>query len=167
MQTAAQIKLLQRMPIFGAIRDDALEFIVDQTRSVAVRAGTYFFREEDEALSMFVLETGRVAILKNWLGEELLVRELGPGDCFGEMALMDLLPRSASVRALEDCLALELLPSTLLALYERDMEQFTLIQMNMGREVCRRLRATDEILFQFRMGAAPAHEQAERAFGAT
>ena len=116
MQTAAQIKLLQRMPIFGAIRDDALEFIVDQTRSVGVRAGAYFFREKDEALSMFVIETGRVAVLKNWLGEELLVRELGPGDCFGEMALMDLLPRSASVRALEDCLALELLPSTLLAL---------------------------------------------------
>ena len=45
------------------------------------------------------------------------------------------------------------------------MEQFTLIQMNMGREVCRRLRATDEILFQFRMGAPPAH--AEQAFGAT
>jgi len=165
MQMAARIELLQRMPIFGAIRDDALEFIVDQTRTVSVKAGAYFFREGEPALSMFVIETGRVAVLKNWEGEELLVRELGPGDCFGEMALMDLMPRSASVLAREDCLALELLPDTLLALFQRDLEQFALIQMNLGREVCRRLRATDEIMFEMRMGGSPGRHAPD--FGAT
>jgi CRP-like cAMP-binding protein len=158
MQTAAHIELLQRMPIFGAIRDDALEFIVDRTRTVRVGRGVYFFRQNDPARSMFVLESGRVAVLRNWHGRELLIRPLEQGDCFGEMALMDLLPRSASVRAEADCSALEIVPDTLLALYERDIEQFALIQMNMGREVCRRLRETDELLFRAHMGesAAPA-----------
>ena len=159
MQTQARIELLQRMPIFGAIREDALEFIVDRTRSVFVRAEAFFFRENEPALSMFVLEAGRVAILKSWRGGELVVRELGQGDCFGEMALMDLLPRSASVRAEEDCSALELMPVTLHALFERDPEQFALIQMNMGREVCRRLRTTDELLFRALMGEALARSQ--------
>lgn len=168
MQTAARIELLHRMPIFGAIRDDALEFIVDRTLSVRVGAGAYFFREQEPARSMFVLESGRVAVLRNWQGRELLLRTLGQGDCFGEMALMDLMPRSASVRAETDCTALELLPDTLLALFERDAEQFALIQMNMGREVCRRLRETDELLFRARLGEAPAPAApAAHGFGST
>jgi CRP/FNR family cyclic AMP-dependent transcriptional regulator len=67
------------------------------------------------------------------------------------MALMDLQPRSASIRAMHDCSAIELSHDGLFGLYERDLEQFTMIQMNMGREVCRRLRLADEVLFRARM----------------
>jgi CRP-like cAMP-binding protein len=63
---------------------------------------------------------------------------------------MDLLPRSASVRALEDCRALQLSSATLLALYRRHPEQFTVIYMNIGREISRRLRVADDRLFQAR-----------------
>jgi CRP-like cAMP-binding protein len=70
------------------------------------------------------------------------------------MALMDFFPRSASVRAVADCQALALSPADLLRLFERDAEQFALIQMNMGREVSRRLRETDELLFRARMNEA-------------
>jgi len=66
------------------------------------------------------------------------------------------MPRSASVKAIEDCSAIELRPDHLMRLFERDVEQFALIQMNMGREVCRRLRATDERLFAAEMSAEPA-----------
>ena len=85
----------------------------------------------------------------------MLVRRFGPGDCFGEMALLDLYPRSASVRAEADCTAIELAPDNLLRLFEHDAEQFALIQMNIAREMSRRLRATDELLFRARMGDAP------------
>ena len=144
---ASRIDLLQQMPIFGAVREDALQLLLEGVASARVRAGAYFFREKDLAQSMFVLETGRVAVLKAWQGRELQLRLLGPGDCFGEMALLDLFPRSASVRAVEDCSAIELSPADLLRLFERDSEQFALIQMNIGREMCRRLRATDDLLF--------------------
>jgi CRP/FNR family transcriptional regulator, cyclic AMP receptor protein len=143
-----RLELLQRMPIFGAIRDDALLFLLAQAREVSVAAGAYFFREGDPAQSMFVLESGRVAVFKSWQGRDFVLQNLEPGDCFGEMALMDLCPRSASVRAQTDCVAIELGSGDLLRLFERDAEQFALIQMNMGREVCRRLRATDEVLFR-------------------
>ena len=150
---ATRIELMQGMPIFGAIREDVLNFLLEQARTVTVAAGDHFFREGDEALRMYVLECGRAAVLKGWHGRELLLRELHRGDCFGEMALMDLLPRSATVKALENCTAIELKPEDLLRLFERDIEQFALIQMNIGREVCRRLRATDELLFRAQMGA--------------
>jgi len=148
------IELLQRMPIFGALRADTVQFLLQHVRSVAVAAGEDFFRERDQADCLYVLESGRVAVLKTWQGDETLLRYLGRGDCFGEMALMDLFPRSATVRAVEDCKALALAPADLYRLFEHDAEQFALIQMNMGREVCRRLRETDEELFRARMAGA-------------
>jgi CRP/FNR family cyclic AMP-dependent transcriptional regulator len=152
---ATRIELLQGMPIFGAIREDVLRSLLDQAKVVAVPVGGYFFREGDDAQGMFVLEAGCAAVLKDWQGRKYKLHEFRRGDCFGEMALMDLMPRSASVKALEDCSAIELRPDHLMQLFERDVEQFALIQMNMGREVCRRLRATDERLFAVEMSAEP------------
>jgi CRP/FNR family transcriptional regulator, cyclic AMP receptor protein len=155
-----RIEMLQHMPVFGAISEDALRFLLERSRSLQVRAGAYFFHERDQASSMFVLNAGRASVLKSWQGRELLLHTLSAGDCFGEMALMDLQPRSASVRAEEDCEAMEFGCAELLQLFERDAEQFALIQMNIGREVCRRLRATDELLFRARMGNAPSVPEA-------
>ena len=150
-----RIDLLQRMPIFGAIREDMLRVLLEHARAVEVRPGDFFFREHDEADSMFVLEAGCVSVIKRWQGRDFVLHGLGAGDCFGEMALMDLLPRSASVRADEACRAIELAAADLLHLFEHDAEQLTLLQMNIGREVCRRLRAADELLVRARIGSAP------------
>ena len=72
----------------------------------------------------------------------------------GKMALMDLHPRSASVHAVDACRAIEIRPGDLYELYERDCAQFALIQMNMGREICRRLRAADDLMFAIDAGRA-------------
>jgi len=142
----ARIDLLQRMPVFGGIREDVLEFLVERCIPVTIARGRFFFREDDPADSMFVLEHGKVAVLKMRDGRQRLLRYLESGDCFGEMALMDLHPRSASVFAVEDCAAIEISAGHLQQVGERDLEQFALIQMNMGREVSRRLREADERL---------------------
>jgi CRP/FNR family cyclic AMP-dependent transcriptional regulator len=149
---AARIELMQQMPIFGAIDAAAIEFLLEPAPVVRVAAGDFFCREGDLADCMYVLESGRVTVSKSWEGHELLLRRLAQGDCFGEMALLDLFPRSASVRADEDCSAIRLTSDNLLRLFEHDAAQFALIQMNIGREISRRLRFTDELLFRARMG---------------
>jgi CRP-like cAMP-binding protein len=150
---ASRIAALQAMPIFGGIRADALAALVEGAATVAVAQGEFFFREGDKAESMFVLESGEVAILKHWADEQHLLGRLGAGDCFGEMALLDLFPRSASVLALAPCTAIELSTASLYRLYETRLEQFALIQMNIARELSRRLRAADERLFRTKIGA--------------
>ena len=147
-----RVELLQQMPIFGGIDDAALRFLLDPVPSISVPTGRFFFRERDPADCMYVLQSGRVAVLKDWAGREMLLRELGVGDCFGEMALLDLFPRSASVRALADCRAMALTPDHLYRLFEHNAEQFAMIQMNIGREMSRRLRESDEELFRITMG---------------
>jgi CRP-like cAMP-binding protein len=155
----ARIELLQRMPVFGGIRAEILRYLLETCPIVEVPAGESFFRERDPADAMFVLEKGRVAVLKSWKDEEYLLHGLETGDCFGEMALMDLMPRSASVRAIEPCRAIVVSAASLYRVYEKDLEQFTMIQMNMGREVSRRLREADERLFRARMGTPAVDAQ--------
>ena len=145
--SATRIQLLQEMAVFGAVRTDVLEFLLGLSRTAKVARGDYFFRQGDPGEVMFVLEAGAVEVLKGPAGQDgRVLRRLDTGDCFGEMALMDLAPRSASVRASEDCVAIEISTSDLMRIYERDIEQFVLIQMNMGRELSRRLREADERL---------------------
>jgi CRP/FNR family transcriptional regulator, cyclic AMP receptor protein len=149
-----RIALLQAMPIFGALRDDALECLLEGAPWVQRAAGQWFFREGDAAQAMYVIEQGTVEVRKRWDDRDWPLHRLHAGDCFGEMALMDYFPRSASVCAVESCRAIEIESAALHRLAERDMEQFALIQMNIGREICRRLRATDELLFRLRHGEA-------------
>ena len=138
----ARIELLQRMPIFGGIRTDILEFLLGLCPVVSVPANDFFFRERDQADSMFVLEAGKAAVLKSWRGQDYLLRTLKEGDCFGEMAVMDAIRISAA---------------NLYKVYARDLKQFAMIQMNMGREVCRRLRDSDNRLFSAGMERPEAH----------
>jgi hypothetical protein len=62
---------------------------------------------------------------------------------------------NSSVRAVEDCTAIRLSAANLYKVYEQDLKQFALIQMNMGREVTRRLREADNQLFRATMGPDP------------
>jgi len=139
------------MPIFGAISDESLKFLLERSKDVRVAKDDYFFRENDQGSSMFVLEEGRVAVLKSWVGQTQSLASLNSGDCFGEMALIEMGARSASVQATEDCTAIEVSIDILHELYQHDLEQFAIIQMNMSREVCRRLRKADDLLFQVQM----------------
>jgi CRP-like cAMP-binding protein len=150
-----RIELLQRMPVFGALGAATLELLLAKARAVDVAPGEFFFREGDAARTVYVIESGRAVVTRQWQGREMELNRFGPGDCFGEMALMDLHPRSASVRALERCVALEFGHDEMLHLYQVDLEQFALLQMNLGRELCRRLRATDDLLFRAAMGEVP------------
>jgi len=150
-----RIELLQAMPIFGGISEETLQFLVDRAAVVNRETDEYFFREDEKADAMFVLESGAVAISKQWEGKEHLLEHLSQGDCFGEMALIDLSPRSASVMAIEPSSAIAIDYTNMLDLHMHNLEQFTIIQMNMARELSRRLRLADEQLFQAKFN--PSH----------
>ena len=140
------------MPVFGGLDAATLELLAGLAQPVAVHAGEHFFREGDESQAMYVLQSGQVEICKTWHSMSKVLRCMNAGDCFGEMALIDLFPRSASALAVEPSEALQITPPILHEVYRHDLEQFTLLQMNMGREISRRLRLIDELLFRVLMG---------------
>ena len=145
-------ELLAGMPVFGGLSEDTLRLLTHLANAVSVPEGEHFFREGDDSQSMYGLQSGRVKIYKSWKDELKLLRLMEAGDCFGEMALIDLSPRSASAIAAAPSEALEITAALLKQVHANDPEQFTLLQMNMGREVSRRLRRVDDLLFRALMG---------------
>ncbi len=156
MATREHIKLLQGMPFFGAINDDCVELILSLSHICRVKADSYFYHQGEEGDCLYVLEEGRVDIAKEVDNVAVSLCLIEQGGCFGELALIACTPRSASARAVEDCLAIRIPKSALHGLYEHDMEQFLLIQMNMAREVCRRLQEIDDLWVQSQINAGNA-----------
>ena len=146
--TEERIRVLQDMPIFGGVRDEVLDLVLKDASEISLSKGDYLFQENDPGDAMYVLEEGQVAILKLCDNVYYRLNCLRAGDCIGEMSLIDLGRRSASVLALTDCKALELTNASLFKVYEKDLEQFALIQMNMSRELSRRLRIANDSLYR-------------------
>jgi CRP-like cAMP-binding protein len=100
---------------------------------------------------MFVVVAGELEVVKKGeSGGDVRVAVLGPGDWFGEMSIIDVQPRSASVRAVAPTLALSVTAEHVEnLLYRRDVKDYALFIMNIARELSRRLRVADGILAQF------------------
>ncbi len=146
-------EFLQRIAIFGALSNKALDFLLERAHEMTCSPGEYIFRECDEADAMYVLKSGRAVVLKQWDGRQYVLDYLESGSCFGEMAVMDMHRRSASVLAVEETEILSLGLTALLELHRYDVDQFVLLQMNLGREVSRRLREANERLFLWRVSS--------------
>src|SRR5687767_12882030 len=95
------IAQLREVGLFGALSDDFLEHLTNSLTVVRVMVGDTVFREGDPAREMYVVLDGEIEVLKkSRRGRETRIAILGPNDAFGEMSIIDMQPRSATVRAL-------------------------------------------------------------------
>jgi len=104
-----RLRLLRQNVIFGRLTPEQLEEIAPHTRCMRFAPGESVVVEGDEGTAMFQLVQGRVEVLKHFEPDRSLrpVAELGPGAVFGEMSVFNEEPRTATVRALGECLLLE------------------------------------------------------------
>lgn len=120
-----------------------------ETRSYA--PGDVIFREGEDSDAAFVLESGRVELIKTGSGGSVRLALLGPGELFGEMGVLDKGPRSATARAESDCV-LKIIPR---AEFLRRVQQDPDTALKIMTRMARRLRDTDERLASHgRQGAA-------------
>jgi CRP-like cAMP-binding protein len=147
-------KFVASINIFGGLRPETVSFLLERTQPLRVPKGDVFFHEGDSASALYILLSGRADVLKSHVtksGETEWIRiaQLKAGEFFGEVSLLAVMPRGATVTAAEDCDALRLRFTDLYALYTRSVEQFAMLIMNLGREVSRRLWKTDQRLLDF------------------
>ena len=117
-------------------------------------AGTVLFREGDRGEKMFVIRSGRVQIWKKISDSEITLALLGPGEFFGEMALLEGLPRSASATVAEESMLIEVEQSAFETLVRSRGE----IAVRLMRRLSARLREADRQIqaLMSRSGAARA-----------
>jgi len=148
---ADSTELLRKISIFGALRPDTLDELLGKAKRMEVAAGEIFMREGEPGGDLYIVESGRAEVFKERSGKggkpvRIRLAELQRGDCFGETSILAIMPRCASVAAMTDCTALRLLNTDLLDLYQRDIHEFAVLILNLGREVARRLWVTNELL---------------------
>jgi hypothetical protein len=113
--------------------------------AVEVKEGDYVFREGDLGTEMYIINEGKIEILNQVGEEEQVLALLEKGDFFGEMSVLEDLPRAASARAVTDVRLLQINGSTFDQLLQGNPE----IAVRMMRKLSRRLRETDEMLKGF------------------
>ena len=99
-----KLRALEASPLFAALGRANLEHLAAAGTEISVPVETLIIRQGDEADAMYLIEAGAVAVTaRGDDGHQHPVAELAAGDYFGEIALLDSVPRTASVRALENC----------------------------------------------------------------
>ena len=150
---------LREIGLFGALPDDALAFLCTTLKVATVPAGELIFREGEPGRDLYVVLDGELEVMKaSRSGVDARVALLGVRDWFGEMSLLDVQPRSATVRAVAPSRLLHVTSSDLDALYRRDLKSYALVVLNVARELSRRLRVADAILAQLVMQMADAYQ---------
>lgn len=145
---------LGALPLFGGLPADALQRFAEKAEALHVDKGAVVFAEGESARSLYILTAGSLDVVKRCSAAgtsaqgtgEVHLSPIQPGDCFGEMSFIDMQPRSATVRALEDS---DLWVWSYQSIHERycqDQKCAMLLVMNIARELSRRLRRADELL---------------------
>tara|TARA_B100000073_G_scaffold167574_1_gene138680 strand:+ start:4162 stop:4821 length:660 start_codon:yes stop_codon:yes gene_type:complete len=129
--------------LFGELPETDLEVIVNQSHDRDLRRGDIIFREEDPPDEIYIVLSGRIAIVNKSIdGRESMVALMESGDLFGEMGLFDGKGRSAQARALEDSVVTAIPYGPVRSLYESNpIFLWQVIEMLAGR-----LRNMDEAL---------------------
>jgi len=102
--------------LFSEFTAAELESFCILTESVEVGKGERIVHQDEHGDSMFVLLKGTADVVHRAKGKNIELARLGPGDFFGELALVDEGPRSADVEALEDCTLVAIPQSVIRAL---------------------------------------------------
>lgn len=138
------VELLTKTEFFAEAPPETVEEIAAHGKRRALVRGDVLFREGDEAAAMYIVLSGRLAIvIVNPIDHrETVVSLMEHGDLFGEMSLLDDLPRSASARALESSEVLEIPFAPVAAAFDADPRMLR----GVSRLLARRVRVTDEAL---------------------
>ena len=93
-----ELALLRGVPLLDALPLPALETVARQLDHVVVPAGETVFRQGDPGDRFYVVVAGTAQVV----GDGHPITDLGPGDSFGEIALLRRVPRTATVRAVDE-----------------------------------------------------------------
>ena len=135
-----RILLLKSSPVFEQVATEDLRYVAQAMEPENYLAGERIFDINENGDYMYLIHDGCVGIsLNEDPTVKSFVAELGPGECFGEMNLLDDLPRSATAHVLED--------SNLLSLEKGQLRRLIIhypeLAMGMLKGLSLRLRDTN------------------------
>ena len=136
-------QMLANAPLFAGFGSAELKRLAKALYPRQYQAGEAILKEGEEAAGFYIVSSGQVEVVKDLGGsKETVLATLGPGDFFGETALLDGYPRTASIRGLEDGEVLVMTRWDFLAGLKSSPD----MAVQILRTLARRLRQTDASL---------------------
>lgn len=145
--------LLRRNYMFRGLTEKTLQRIAALTGRSQFQKGAVIFSQGDPGNALYGVASGRVRISASGTGgREVFLNIMEPGDTFGEIAVMDGLPRTAGATALERTTLIVLKRGDLLGLVEREPQ----LALHLLKLLCQRLRWTSELVEESAFLSGPA-----------
>ena len=134
-------ELLRAVPLFAPLPEAAVQHLAEEAESLSFGRGSVICRQGDPGGSLFVVGSGQVEIVLEEEGDETRLATLSPGEFFGELALLDGEPRSATAKALSDCTCLVIHRTQFFSILREPHVLENLLSVLAGR-----VRAADQII---------------------
>jgi len=150
------LEKLRNYSLFGGIPAKTIQLLREQMREVQFKADETIFKAGSDGDEICFILEGSVTILAH---DEVLA-EFGEGEQFGEMHIIDIMPRSADVVGKTKGRFLAMNFQNMLQLRTQDPDAFTMLMMNCARDVSRRLRHMNDnylaLLARYREAIKPS-----------
>ena len=131
---------LQRYSLFGGLLPEQIGQILPHVSDESYKSGEEIITEGTPNDKIRFIMEGKVSVIK----QGVILTEFKEGDTFGEMEVLDVMPSAATITALTDTRAISISNRALREIYKADIHSFSLILMNLARDLSRRLRRMDD-----------------------
>lgn len=141
---------LRSVPVFLDLKGSSLEILFEFLEERRWEVGEHICNEGEMGRTLYVIREGEVEVLRrSGTGNNQSIVKLGPGECFGEMALVELQPRSATCVVRKKAVTYSLTNPELWNVYKSDNFAYVIILQNICRMLSRRLRKADSRIVEF------------------
>jgi len=129
------ISFLKAVPLLGTLKEEMLAQLVSRVDRVFIKGGEWVFRKGQLGSNLYIIRSGLVEVVAEHATPPTILRILGRSEFFGELALIERAPHSASIRALRDTELLKIHQTDFIKLIEENPE----VSLDLSRYLCRRL----------------------------
>jgi CRP-like cAMP-binding protein len=141
-EESPRIRQLRALSLFSTLNPRELKTVDGLLHERSFLQDEVIFDEGEEGQALYIVESGRVLICHQGRPLDGRIAELGPGQFFGELALLDDSPRAAQARAAQNCRLAVLFRADFLGLLETHALIASKISLQLARHIGRRLRET-------------------------
>jgi CRP-like cAMP-binding protein len=133
---------LQKYSLFGGLLEEQIDQILSLMEQEDYKTGDNIIVEGEPNDKIRFILNGRVGVIKN----HVTLIEFKEGDAFGEMEVLDVMPSAATNVALEPTRVMSISNRALRSIYKTDIKAFSLMLMNLARDLSRRLRLMNHMV---------------------
>ena len=153
------LEWLPSIAVFGGLEEKTLRRLIQLMGEHHFKPEETICKQGESGRAMFLVREGEVVVCRDSPdGRRVKMVRMGPGEFFGEMTLIDIQKRSATVVAQKPSLLFSLSNRDLYTLYQEDVPGYVMVLQNLCRELSRRLRVTNQRL----QDMAEEHDDDER-----